>query len=64
MSINFEICNILFMNQDKDGCLSPSEVADLFSTCPVIAWGPEIVNVVPTNEHGWITLQGYLAQWT
>ncbi|XP_035224430.1 mitochondrial Rho GTPase 1-like isoform X5 [Stegodyphus dumicola] len=51
-------------DQDKDGCLSPSEVADLFSTCPVIAWGPEIVNVVPTNESGWITLQGYLAQWT
>ncbi|GIY59415.1 mitochondrial Rho GTPase 1-A [Caerostris extrusa] len=51
-------------DQDKDGCLSPSEVADLFSTCPVIPWGPEVINVVPTNENGWITLQGYLAQWT
>ncbi|KAF8787884.1 Mitochondrial Rho GTPase 1-A like protein [Argiope bruennichi] len=50
--------------QDKDGCLSPTEVSDLFSTCPVIAWGPEVVNVVPTNDKGWITLQGYLAQWT
>lgn len=51
-------------DQDKDNCLSPEEQYDLFTICPKIPWGPEIVNTVPTNEDGWITLQGYLAYWT
>lgn len=62
----YHFLSTLFEKYDKDhdGCLSPSEMKDLFSTCPVMPWGPEFVNVVPTDEHGWITLQGYLAQWT
>ncbi|KAK8719240.1 hypothetical protein OTU49_014159, partial [Cherax quadricarinatus] len=51
-------------DNDKDSALSPQELIDLFSTCPVMPWGPDVLNSVHTNEKGWITLQGYLAQWT
>ena len=50
--------------QDRDGCLSPTEVQRLFSTCPQNPWGPEVYNSVCTNPQGWLSLQGYLAQWT
>ncbi|XP_022247922.1 mitochondrial Rho GTPase 1-like isoform X2 [Limulus polyphemus] len=49
---------------DQDGCLSSLELQDLFSICPILPWGPELPYTVPTNEKGWITLQGFLAQWT
>lgn len=51
-------------DKDRDGCLSPTELTNLFSTCPVVPWGPDVNNTVKTNSEGWITLQGYLAQWT
>lgn len=27
-------------------------------------WGPDVNNTVATNPYGWISLNGYLAQWT
>jgi len=51
-------------DEDHDGCLSPTEMTNLFSTCPAMPWGPEVNNTVNTNAHGWITHNGYLAQWT
>lgn len=49
--------------QDNDGYLSPPELQNLFSTCPMMPWGPDVNNTVCTNHNGWISLQGYLAQW-
>lgn len=51
-------------DEDRDGCLSPTEITNLFSTCPIMPWGPDVNNSVCTNAHGWITHRGYLAQWT
>lgn len=50
-------------DEDRDGCLSPPELQNLFSTCPLMPWGPDVNNTVCTNYNGWITMQGYLAQW-
>ncbi|OWF40098.1 Mitochondrial Rho GTPase 1 [Mizuhopecten yessoensis] len=50
-------------DDDRDGCLSPTELQNLFSTCPVMPWGSDVNNTVCTNHNSWITLQGYLAQW-
>lgn len=50
-------------DDDRDGCLSPTELQNLFSTCPVMPWGPDVNNTVCSNHNNWITLQGYLAQW-
>lgn len=50
-------------DEDKDGCLSPTELRNLFSTCPTMPWGHDVNNTVFTNEQGWITYQGFLAQW-
>ncbi|KAL0272252.1 UNVERIFIED_CONTAM: hypothetical protein PYX00_005304 [Menopon gallinae] len=51
-------------DKDKDGALNPSEVADLFSTCPAAAWGADIRRTVPTTKKNkWITLNGFLCQW-
>ncbi|XP_048256694.1 mitochondrial Rho GTPase 1-like isoform X1 [Haliotis rufescens] len=51
-------------DEDCDGCLNPTELQNLFSTCPIMPWGPDVNNTVCTNSEGWIALQGYLAQWT
>ncbi|XP_013394373.1 mitochondrial Rho GTPase 1-A isoform X3 [Lingula anatina] len=51
-------------DEDKDGHLSPTELQSLFGTCPSMPWGPDVNNAVCTNAQGWISLQGYLAQWT
>ncbi|XP_068248108.1 mitochondrial Rho GTPase isoform X1 [Palaemon carinicauda] len=51
-------------DQDQDSALNPQELVDLFSTCPVMPWSPDVFYSVHTNDKGWITLQGYLAQWT
>ena len=51
-------------DQDGDRHLSPSEQAALFSLCPMSPWGPEVRNQVETDSRGWISLQGFLAQWT
>ncbi|ESO89176.1 hypothetical protein LOTGIDRAFT_210168 [Lottia gigantea] len=51
-------------DEDYDGCLSPPELQNLFSTCPIMPWGPDVNNTVCTNPQGWISLKGYIAQWT
>ncbi len=51
-------------DEDRDGCLSPTELTNLFSTCPIMPWGPDVNNTTCTNAQGWINYQGYLAQWT
>ncbi|XP_005102389.1 mitochondrial Rho GTPase 1-A isoform X1 [Aplysia californica] len=51
-------------DEDRDGCLSPTELQSLFSTCPMMPWGPDVNNTVCTNADGWVTMEGYLAQWT
>ncbi|KAF2353784.1 Small GTPase superfamily [Trinorchestia longiramus] len=51
-------------DRDKDGALSPAELVSLFSTCPGVPWGPELQTTVHTNASGYVTLAGYLAQWT
>jgi len=54
----------VFIFQDKDGYLSPTEITNLFSACPVVPWSAEVSNAVVTNAHGWMTRHGFLAQWT
>ncbi|BFZ03685.1 hypothetical protein BsWGS_06724 [Bradybaena similaris] len=51
-------------DEDRDGCLSPTELQNLFNTCPIMPWGPDVNNTVCTNVQGWVTIEGYLAQWT
>ncbi|XP_052266803.1 mitochondrial Rho GTPase 1-like isoform X2 [Dreissena polymorpha] len=51
-------------DEDHDGALSPTELTNLFSTCPRCPWGPDVNNTVCTNNSGWINLQGFMAQWT
>jgi len=36
----------------------------LFAICPTMPWGEDVLSSVETNSNGWITLQGFLAQWT
>ncbi|CAI4223896.1 unnamed protein product [Auanema sp. JU1783] len=50
-------------DEDKDGCLSPSELANLFSICPSASLGKEILASVETNQRGWMTYTGYMAYW-
>ncbi|VDP06725.1 unnamed protein product [Soboliphyme baturini] len=50
-------------DEDKDGCLSPVEVHNLFSVCPLLTWPAETYRMVETNEKGWITYQGFLSCW-
>ncbi|XP_031350008.1 mitochondrial Rho GTPase isoform X2 [Photinus pyralis] len=50
-------------DKDRDQALSPREYEDLFSTCPTPAWASDVSAMVPTNERGWITYQGYMCQW-
>ncbi|XP_064415179.1 mitochondrial Rho GTPase 2 isoform X2 [Latimeria chalumnae] len=49
---------------DGDGALSPSEFHNFFSVFPYIPWGPNVDSTVCTNEKGWISLHGFLCQWT
>ncbi|KAK2571827.1 Mitochondrial Rho GTPase 1-A [Acropora cervicornis] len=37
---------------------------EVFSTCPSMPWGEDVITSVERNTNGWITLQGFLAQWT
>uniref|UniRef100_A0A8B9LPR3 Mitochondrial Rho GTPase n=1 Tax=Astyanax mexicanus TaxID=7994 RepID=A0A8B9LPR3_ASTMX len=51
-------------DKDRDCALSPEELKDLFDVFPYMPWGPDVNNTVCTNDHGWITYQGFLSQWT
>ncbi|RKP07064.1 EF hand associated-domain-containing protein [Thamnocephalis sphaerospora] len=56
----FQACD-----KDRDGALNERELIELFSTTPGNPWAtvgfPESTI---TNEAGWVTLQGFLAQWS
>lgn len=56
----------LFHKHDKGGdeALSEEELEEMFSTCPTMPWGEDVITSVERNTNGWITLQGFLAQWT
>jgi Ras family protein T1 len=40
------------------------ELVNLFSTCPVMPWGPDVYHTVPVSGQGWISLSGFLGLWT
>uniref|UniRef100_A0A914UQK5 Miro domain-containing protein n=1 Tax=Plectus sambesii TaxID=2011161 RepID=A0A914UQK5_9BILA len=48
---------------DKDGCLSPAELQNLFSVCATQPWNQDALNSAETNEQGWLTYNGYLSNW-
>ncbi|KJH51864.1 GTP-binding domain protein [Dictyocaulus viviparus] len=60
-------------DEDKDQCLSPCEIANLFSVCHTTAFNKElsfyffktsgILSAVETNNRGWITYTGYMSYW-
>ncbi|XP_073943930.1 mitochondrial Rho GTPase isoform X1 [Choristoneura fumiferana] len=50
-------------DQDKDGMLNPTELKNVFSSCPRIPWH-NLRYTVPTNEKGYLTLQGWMCRWT
>ena len=41
-----------------------SYLQNLFALCPNMPWGDEVISSAETNEKGWVSLQGFLAQWT
>ncbi|XP_015215532.1 mitochondrial Rho GTPase 2 [Lepisosteus oculatus] len=51
-------------DHDKDSALSPPELKNLFSVFPYMPWGPDVHTTVCTNQDGFISLHGYLCQWT
>jgi Ras family protein T1 len=63
-------------DQDGDGALSPQELANLFSTCPMVPWGADVYNTVVVvkssraskggsrSSAGWLALPGFLGLWT
>ncbi|KAG7459778.1 hypothetical protein MATL_G00214280 [Megalops atlanticus] len=51
-------------DEDKDSALSPAELKKLFSVFPYMPWGEDVYMAVPTNKDGFISLHGYLCQWT
>ena len=50
-------------DKDNDGALNAQELDALFSTSPAVPWDDMGAGQCVT-EHGCITLQGYLAQWS
>lgn len=56
----------LFERSDRDGdaALSPEEFRSLFSACPGPPWMADIKRTVPTNENGYLTLNGWVCRWT
>ena len=58
--------------------MSPQELSNLFSTCPMVPWGPDVYNTVvvmtaskniiskTSNQakDGWLGLPGFLGLWT
>ncbi|KAL1933375.1 hypothetical protein VTP01DRAFT_7465 [Rhizomucor pusillus] len=52
-------------DQDKDGALNHSELEALFSTSPGNPWAnTAFPHTTITTETGFVTLQGWLAQWS
>ncbi|KAH9630668.1 hypothetical protein HF086_003959 [Spodoptera exigua] len=50
-------------DSDKDGMLNPTELKNVFSCCPRIPWH-NLRYTVPTNDKGYLTLQGWMCRWT
>ena len=48
-------------DEDKDNCLSPVELTNLMSVCPANSLPMELGNMVRTNEHGFITYDGFMS---
>uniref|UniRef100_A0A915Q1W6 Mitochondrial Rho GTPase 1 n=1 Tax=Setaria digitata TaxID=48799 RepID=A0A915Q1W6_9BILA len=61
----FQFITALFrkFDEDKDGCLSPVELQNLFSVCSPQVWSKEANSAVETNHKGWLTYNGYVAYW-
>ncbi|RKP22825.1 EF hand associated-domain-containing protein, partial [Syncephalis pseudoplumigaleata] len=56
----FQACD-----KDRDGALNEEELAELFSTTPGNPWtAMGFPDSTIVNESGWVTLQGFLAQWS
>lgn len=51
-------------DRDRDSALSPEEFRGLFSACPAPPWMTDIKRTVPTNENGYLTLNGWICRWT
>jgi len=52
-------------DKDQDGALSHTELENLFSlVSPGIPWGKKFTDNAVTNEQSFVTLQGFLAQWS
>ncbi|XP_061080346.1 mitochondrial Rho GTPase 2-like isoform X2 [Conger conger] len=51
-------------DEDRDSALSPAELKKLFGALPRMPWGEDVYMAVPTNQNGFITLHGFLCQWT
>ncbi|ULT96341.1 hypothetical protein L3Y34_004744 [Caenorhabditis briggsae] len=50
-------------DEDKDGCLSPSELQNLFSVCSAPVITKDNILALETNQRGWLTYNGYMAYW-
>ena len=48
---------------DHDGCLNSQELISLFSTCPVMPWGPEVYYQVPLSPSRSVALYTFQAWW-
>ncbi|VDN55929.1 unnamed protein product [Dracunculus medinensis] len=61
----FHFINTLFekYDEDRDSCLSPSEMQNLFSVCITHPWTRESCSSVETNNKGWLTYNGYVCFW-
>jgi len=50
-------------DQDEDDALCPEEVTSMISICPQSPWSEENLTASCTNEQGWPTAEGFVAQW-
>ncbi len=63
--LGFDFFTSVFVRYDKDRdrCLSPEELANMFSICPTIPWVKQMFLGVQTNDKGWLTYSGFICQW-
>lgn len=58
------VMSLYVLDQDKDSALSPEELRNLFAVFPYMPWSESVYSSVPTTEDNYISLRGYLCQWT
>lgn len=58
------LISLYVLDQDKDSALSPAELKNLFAVFPYTPWSESVYSSVPTTEDNYISLRGYLCQWT